>query len=260
MNTVGVEVLSRTGDGADDLPWVYTAGVLTGSVADAEEMLLGELGGSDALEAFSIESQGTTLTFLSFTHADIGTRFEIDTSVDAAKQAAKERALIANELERLTVRAFMELYPAKPVYLRCYWWERIHPDPDLRPLLDVNGNRIQVGLRCEFRSEQTGEWMEGWVKQIGSHSERPVGVWDMGRVSICGTGCRPENLRVVADVQAADAVVSAVKKLIQVRMAARDYVRLAQISEDPDLLQMTDSLLGGISLVADLASAPALPT
>src|SRR3990167_8018074 len=106
MSVVSVEVSSRTGDSDEDLPWVYTAGILSGSVADAEEMLLRELGGSDALEAFTIESHGTTLTFLSFNHVDIGTRFEIDTSVDVAKQAAKTRALIANELERLTVRAF----------------------------------------------------------------------------------------------------------------------------------------------------------
>lgn len=259
MSTVGVEITSRTDDDTADSPWVYTAQVLTGSFADAEEMLLCGLGGSKALEAFSIESEGTTLTFLSFNHADIGTRFEIDNSVDDAKQAAKARAVTVNELERLTARAFMELFPAKPDYLRCYWWERFHSDPDLRPLLDVNGNRIQVGLRCAFKSEETGEWVEGWVKQIGSHPERPVGVWEMGRVSTYGTGCRTENLRVVADVESVDVVVSAVKEMIQARMASSDYVGLAQISEDPDLLQLTASLMSGISQVTDVASAPALP-
>lgn len=260
MSTVCVEISSRTDDGAGDSPWVYTAQVLTGSVTDAEEMLLCELGGSKALEAFSIECEGTTLTLLSFNHVEIGARFEIATSLDAAKQAAKTRAETVNELERLTARAFMELYPAKPFYLRCYWWERIHPDPDVRPLLDVNGNRIQVGLRCTFKSEFTGEWIEGWVKQIGSHSERPVGVWEMGRVSVGGTGCPPANLRVVADVESAGAVVSAIKELIEARMASRDYVGLAQISEEPELMQLTASLLSGVSQVADLASAPAVST
>ncbi|MFJ7794623.1 hypothetical protein [Pseudomonas sp. NPDC096950] len=260
MSTVCVEISSRTDDDSVDSPWVYTAQVLNGSMTDAEQMLLCELGGSEALEAFSIECEGTTLTFLSFNRVDIGTRFEIGNSVDAAKQAAKKRAETVNELERLTTRAFMELFPAKPIYLRGFWWERIHPDPDLRPLLDVNGNLIQVGLRCAFKSEQTGEWIEGWVKQIGSHSERPVGVWEMGRVSNFGTGCHPENLRVVADVESAGAVVSAIKELIEARMASRDYVGLAQISEDPDMLRMTASLLSGNSQVAHPALAPALPT
>jgi hypothetical protein len=247
MSVVSVEVSSRTGDSDEDLPWVYTAGILSGSVADAEEMLLRELGGSDALEAFTIESHGTTLTFLSFNHVDIGTRFEIDTSVDVAKQAAKTRALIANELERLTVRAFMELFPAKPTYCRFYWWEHYHPDPDMQPLLDVSGNLIQVGLRCEFKCEQTGEWNEGWVKQIGPHPERPVGVWAMERVSTFGTGCRPENLRVIADVESADAVVSAVKEMIQTIMPSRDFLALTQISKDPDLLKLTASQLSGMT-------------
>lgn len=240
MHKIEIEISSQVDHAhyGEDLPWDYAANIVFGSQEDAIGLLTHNLGGSERLDAFNIEADGTTLHFKSFSHAEVGTVFGINTSIAAAKLAAAEEATITNELERFTDLAFIELFPAKPMYARFYWWERTHPDPDLPPLMDANGFPIEVGKRCLFQREQSEEWIAGWVKQISAHPERPVGVKQMDYVSNFCLGCTTTQIRMIADSESSAVVFNAVKEQVRRKIAERDFFCISHIGSDPEMRRL----------------------
>lgn len=238
MNGVSVEIATQhnPADYGEDLPWEYTARVTKGSIEDAIALLENNLGGSEKFDAYNIEPKGEMVSFLSFAPAEVGNIFSIDTTIEVAKLKATENARITNELRRLMDRALLELVPCKQTYMRVYWWDRVHPDPDLAPLMDANGRHIEVGQRCFFRHEGTSEWVAARVVHISAHPERPVAVWKMNCLSTFGVGCHPTNLRIVADTESVVPVMEAVKEQVRYKLGSDGFKGdSGVISRDPEL-------------------------
>jgi hypothetical protein len=174
-----------------DLPAICEVTLLEGSISEAFQLMEAGLGTFFDVHAFNVKIvNDTSLTFCTFEMINPGKTFTWSLPYPVELLVQQAHARVFNVIERHALLARLA-YRDKHLHPFAQNYKSAQTAGKGLVVFDRNGDTIEIGAMCKYRSFSTGREGTGWVCDLSTHPLRPVavrpddsvGYWSLGMMS-----------------------------------------------------------------------------